>query len=127
MPQIHTRTFARAVIAALGLAACSNPSTAGRTSTALTVDLGREKAFRDEFASAFILGFQSEGLTITNDQANCMASGVLNEFGIDGLAQLMRDSEGAMLDDPAAQARGKEVILGCLPPGVAAAVAKSNG
>ena len=126
MPQIHTRTYARAVIAVLGLAACGGAIRSAPTTTASSIDLGREKAFRDEFASAFILGFQSEGLTITNDQANCMASGVLNEFGIDGLAQLMRDSEGGMLDDPAVQDRGEKAILACLPPGVAAAVAKHN-
>ena len=126
MPQIDTRTYARAVIAALGLAACSNPSTAGRTSTAFSIDLGQDKALREEFASAFILGFRSEGLTITNDQANCMASGVLNEFGIDELAQLMRDSEAGILDDPAVVDRGEKAILGCLPPSVAAAVANSG-
>ena len=75
MPQINTRTYARAVIAVLGLAACSNPSTAGRASTAFSIDLGPEKVLREEFVTTFTRIFESVGLTVQG-QANCMAKGL---------------------------------------------------
>jgi hypothetical protein len=124
LPQINTRTYARAVIAVLALAACSNPSTAGRASTAFSIDLGPEKALRAEFASTFTRIFESVGLPVTNDQANCMANGVLNAYGMDGLDQLMRDGEAGKPDDPAVLKPGADAILGCLPADVAAEVAK---
>jgi hypothetical protein len=126
LPQINTRTYARAVIAVLGLAACSNPSTAGRTTTAFSIDFGPGKLLRAELVSSATRLFQAEGLTITNDQANCMANGLLNEFGMDELDQLMRDSEAGEPDDPAVMVRGAKAIVGCLPADVVAALASRN-
>ncbi len=126
MPQINTRTYARPLIAVLGLAACSGASTAGRTTTAFSIDFGPEKLLRAEFVSSFTRGFQAVGLTITNDQANCMANGVLNEFGMDKLDQLMRDSEAGKPDDPAVLDRGAKAIVGCLSADVAAELASRN-
>jgi hypothetical protein len=131
LPQIHTRTHARAVIAVLGLAACSGVSTSAPTTTAFTIDFGAspdpEKLLRADFAGSFTRGFQAVGLTITADQANCMANGVLNEFSRDELDQLMLDATAGKPDDPAALDRGVDVISGCLPADVTAALASRNG
>jgi hypothetical protein len=66
------------------------------------------------------------GLTITNDQAKCIADGFLNEFGRDELDQLMLDANAGKPDDPAALERGAKVIVQCLPADVAAALAHRN-
>ena len=131
MPQINTRTYARALLAVLGLGACGGASTAGRTSTTSTIDFGAnpdpDKLLRSDFAGSFQRGFQAVGLTITSDQANCMADGLLNEFDRDELDQLLLDANAGKPDDPAAQDRGAKVIIRCLPADIAAALAHRNG
>jgi len=130
LPQIPTRTYGRAVIAALGLAACGAASTAGRTTPAFSIDIGAsrdsEKLLRADLASSAIRMFQETGITITNDEANCMADGLLKEFGRDELDQLMADSEAGKPDDPAVEERGAKAIVGCLPADVVAELARRN-
>jgi len=126
LPQINTRTFAGVVFAVLGLGACSGASTSEPTTTAFRIDFGPEKLLRAEFVSSFTRGFRAVGLTITNDQANCMANGLLNEFGMDELDQLMRDSEAGKPGDPAVLDRGAKAIVGCLPADTVAALANRN-
>lgn len=130
MPQINTRTYVRALLAVLGLAACSSASSTEPTTTAFSINLGTgtdtEKLIRSDFADSAIRVFQAIGLTITNDQANCMADGFLNEFGRDELDQLLLDANAGKPDDPAALDRSVHVIVRCLPADALAALAKRN-
>ena len=130
MPQIHTRTYARAVIAVLGLAACSSASTTEPTTTASSIDFDAnpdpDKLLQEEFASSFTRVLQERGLAITADQANCMADGFLNEFDIDEIDQIRADYVAGEPDDPAVLDRGSRAIDGCLPADALAALVNRN-
>ena len=130
MPQINTRTHARAVIAVLGLAACGSANTTAPPTTTLSIDSGASSdadVFTPEFVARSLRdSFKARGLTITPDQANCMAKGFLNEFGMDELEQMMRDTAAGKPDDPAVLDRGVDAVIGCLPADVLAAIAHRN-
>ena len=130
MPQIHTRTYARAVVAMLGLAACGGASMTAPTTTASSIDFDAnpdpEKLLQEEFASSFSRVLQERGLAITADQANCMADGFLKEFDIDEINQIQSDYVAGEPDDPAVLDRGSRAIGGCLPADALAALAKRN-
>ena len=126
MPQINTRTFARALLAVLGLAACSGASMSEPTTTDLSVDSDPYEFVRPEFASLFSLDFQARGLTITADQANCMADGVLDEFGMDGIDEMRRAYVAGKPDDPAVVDRFTKAIRPCLSTDAVAAPAHRN-
>ena len=114
MPQINTRTYARAVIAVLGLTACSSGNTAAPPPTTLSIDSDPYELVRPEFASLFSLEFQARGVTITGDQANCMVDGVLDEIGMNGIDQLRRAYVAGKPDDPAVVDRATKAIRRCL-------------
>jgi hypothetical protein len=127
LPQINTRTHARAAIAVLGLAACGGASTTAPTTTAWSIDFGAspdpDELLHARFAGSFTRVFQARGLAITADQANCMADGFLDEFDIDEIDQIARDGMDGKPDDPAVADRGANAIRGCLPADVAAELA----
>jgi hypothetical protein len=114
LPQINTRTHARAVIAVLGLAACGGANTTAPPTTTLSIDSDPYELVRPEIASLFSLEFQARGLTITSDQANCMVDGVLDEIGMNGIDQLRRAYVAGKPDDPAVVDRATKAIRRCL-------------
>ncbi len=126
MPQINTRTYARALLAVLGLAACSGTRMGAPTTTALSIDSDPYEFVRPEFASLFSLDFQARGLTITANQANCMADGVLDEFGMDGIDQIRRAYVAGKPDDPAVVDRFTKAIRPCLSTDAVTAPAHRN-
>jgi hypothetical protein len=130
LPQINTRTHARAVIAVLGLAACGSANTTAPPTTTLRIDYGVSSdadVFTPEFAARSLRdSFKARGVTITPDQANCMARGFLNEFGMDELEQMLRDIAAGKPDDPDVVDRGVDAVIGCLPADVVAAIANRN-
>jgi hypothetical protein len=130
LPQIPIRTYARAVIAVVGLAACGGASTSAPNTTASSIDFDAnpdpDKLLQEEFASSFTRVLQERGLTITADQAKCMADGFLHEFGIVEINQIRSAYVAGKPDDPAVLDRGTRAIGGCLPADVLARLAKHN-
>ena len=130
MPQINTRTHARAVIAVLGLAACSSANTAEPPTTTSSVNFGvgsDADVFSPEFVARSLRdSFKARGLTITPGQANCMAKGFLDEVGADELDQMMLDMVAGKPDDPAVLDRAVDAMIGCVPAEVLATLPKPN-
>ena len=106
----------------LGLAACSSGNTTAPTAADVETS-GVEEIFNvSSLARTFTEGFAFRGVTITPDQADCMAKHFVNEFTPDEAMQLALDSEYAT-PNPADLDRGADAIIGCLPADVIAAIA----
>jgi hypothetical protein len=124
---MNTPTLAGVVIAVLGLAACSSASTTKPTTTTLGADEVKAALNAQSLARSITDSFQAKGLTITFDQAHCMANNVLDEFGTDEIVQIALDVQAGRPSNPDVGDRGLRAVARCLPADVVAAMTNPNG
>jgi hypothetical protein len=116
---MNTRTYVRVVFAVLGLAACSSASTTEpTTTTTLSLDSGANadprELLRAQYASSFTDSLRAGGLTVTSDQAKCIADAFVDKFSLDEIAQVERDKVAGRSSDPDVMDRGMQVVIECL-------------